>query len=291
MIENKNESVANLFGYVVADREKLNEEQLRRYQSCYCGLCRTIGARHGHLQRAALNYDMTFLVLLLSSLYEPEEQAQSSRCIAHPLQKKSSWSTEASAYAADMNMALAYHNCMDDWHDDKKLKALLLAMLFRSSALRVKEQYPVQWQAICACMDTLKEIEANNLQDPDAGANAFGGLMGALFLWKEDRWSPLLIQMGQSLGRFIYLLDAVQDAESDQKGGSYNPLLSRFRDGRKKEDFLPVLKLMIGECTDAFERLPLIQDVDLMRNILYSGVWCRFFQKENGSGKEAQQHV
>ena len=62
-----------MFGFVVADRSKMTQEQLNRYQSCYCGLCRCIGVRHGNLQRAALNYDMTFLVLLLSSLYEPEE--------------------------------------------------------------------------------------------------------------------------------------------------------------------------------------------------------------------------
>lgn len=46
------------------------------------------------------------------------------------------------------------------------------------------------------------------------------------------------------------------------------------------EDFndsvLNLLLLMIGECTDAFERLPLVENVEILRNILYSGVWVRY---------------
>ena len=139
-------------------------------------------------------------------------------------------------------------------------------------------------------MERLQQIEAQNLQDPDAGANAFGDLMSALFSWKQDRWLPLLQQMGHALGRFIYLMDAVMDLEDDYRTGSYNPLRSRGEQTCQRRSYLPFLKLMIGDCTDAFERLPLIQDVDLMRNILYSGVWCRFFQEERGTGKEAVKH-
>ena len=276
-----------MFGYVVADRSKLTETQLSRYQSCYCGLCRCIGQRHGTLQRAALNYDMTFLILLLGSLYEPQEQADSCRCVVHPLTPHPHWSTDITAYAADLNMALAYYNCMDDWHDDRRAKAYLLASVFRRSARSVETIWPDQCRAIVSCMDTLRQIEAQDLQDPDAGANAFGTLMGTLFVWKQDRWASLLRQMGEALGRFIYLMDAVLDLERDIQRGSYNPLRSRSQSGMKAEDFLPVLKLLIGDCTDAFERLPLLQDLDLLRNILYSGVWSRF---SLCSGKE-EQHV
>lgn len=280
-----------MFGYVVANRDRLTDAQRERYQGCYCGLCHSLGERYGSLQRAALNYDMTFLVLLLSSLYEPEETASSARCSVHPLRSHSFWQTEVTTYAADMNIALAYHNCMDDWHDDKAWKSLLLAGLFRSGAHRVRTGYPTQWNAITCCLDRLKEIEAVDLQDPDAGANAFGDLMGTLFSWRDDRWSPVLRQLGSALGRFIYLMDAVMDLEADLKNGSYNPFRSRAETGLTPEDLRPVLRLLIGECADAFERLPLVQDLDLLRNILYSGVWCRFPKKEKRTGKEVQNHV
>ncbi len=266
-----------MFGYVAVDRAALTDAQMQRYRGCYCGLCRAIGRGYGWAQRAALNYDMTFLVLLLSSLYEPEERTGEGRCAVHPLQRHGFWQTAATDYGAAMNIALAYYSCLDHWQDDKSLSGFLESRLFRPGALAVLDAYPRQGAAVEACLNTLAEIEAANLQEPDLGANAFGGLMGALFLWKEDRWSPLLRQMGQALGRFIYLMDAVLDLPADQKKGRYNPLTRMAAEGRSREDFQPMLTMLIGECTEAFEQLPLVQDVDLLRNILYSGVWTRFY--------------
>lgn len=276
-----------MFGYVAADRGALDDGQLRRYKGCYCGLCRAIGQSYGTLQRAALNYDMTFLILLLSSLYEPEEVSGESRCLVHPVQRHAYWQTAATDYAAAMNVALAYHNCLDNWHDDRSVAGLAEAALFRNSAQKAALGYPRQWAAIENCLERLARIEAENRQGPDAGANTFGELMGELFVWREDRWQPQLRQMGQALGRYIYLLDAVLDLPADRKRKRYNPLLPLAGDGDEKERFKPILEMCMGECTEAFEQLPLVQDADLLRNILYSGVWTRFYWKNGAPDKEA----
>lgn len=279
-----------MFGYVVAERSSLTEEALNRYRECYCGLCRSIGQQFGALQRAALNYDMTFLILLLSSLYEPEEQQHSCFCIMHPRKPCTSWQSEITQYAAAMNVALAYHNCMDDWHDDRKLNARLLAGLFRTGASVAQNQYPRQWQAMEQCMVRLSEIEAADLQEPDQGSAAFGDLMAELFVWKEDRWSPLLRQMGSCLGRYIYLLDALLDLPEDVSSNSYNPFRDRYQKGLNKTDYLPVLKMLMGECTNAMEQLPLVQDLALLRNILYAGVWTGYYRSNKQADKE-EKHV
>ena len=278
-----------MFGYVVADLSAMTQEQQQRYQGCYCGLCRTIGMQFGSLQRMALNYDMTFLVLLLSSLYEPEEQTGSNRCMVYPVRPRVHWSTDATEYAAAMNMALAYHNCMDNWHDDRSLTGLAEARLFRTGAEKAAGLYPRQWSAIEQCLKALSRIEAENDLSPDSGANAFGELMGEIFVWKQDRWEPQLRQMGQALGRFIYLMDAVMDLPSDLKKDSYNPLKSICQN-RTPEDFRPILSLHLGECTEAFEQLPLVQDTALLRNILYSGVWAKFNLQIRKSARR-QKHV
>lgn len=281
------ESEKTMFGYVTADRTRLTQDQLYRYQACYCGLCSCIGAQYGNVPRLALNYDMAFLVLLQASLYEPEETTVLRRCAAHPLHPRTRMTSDATSYAAAMNMALAYHKCLDDWNDDRKLSALALSGVLRRSAEQVKDLYPRQWQAITTCMQTLKQLEQDNCQEPDDGANAFGTLMAELFVWKEDRWSGLLRQMGAALGRFIYLTDAVLDLPDDIRRDRYNPLSSRYQEDCI-EAYLPVLKLLLGECTEAFERLPLLQDLDLLRNILYSGVWTCL--RASKSGKE-EHHV
>ena len=107
-----------MFGYVIANLEGLTQAQKDRYKGCYCGLCRVLKQQHGFSGRMTLTYDMTFLVLLLSALYEADEERGMEICPAHPLRKHFYWQTRYTAYAADMNVVLAYNNCRDDWQDD-----------------------------------------------------------------------------------------------------------------------------------------------------------------------------
>ena len=104
-----------MFGYVIANLEGLTQAQKDRYKGCYCGLCRVLKQRHGFSGRLTLTYDMTFLVLLLSALYEADEERGMEICPAHPLRKHFYWQTRYTEYAADMNVVLAYNNCRDDW--------------------------------------------------------------------------------------------------------------------------------------------------------------------------------
>ena len=103
-----------MFGYVVANKAGLSEQQLARYRAFYCGLCRALRTRFGQLGRMTLTYDMTFLVMLLSSLYEPETHTGANRCVPHPKTPQHWLQNEFTEYAADLNLALAYHNLLDD---------------------------------------------------------------------------------------------------------------------------------------------------------------------------------
>ncbi len=111
--------------------------------------------------------------------------------------------------------------------------------------------------------------------------------MAGLFAPQGGYWQPTLERMGDWLGRFIYVMDAVLDEEADQKKGRYNPV-SAFREKNGGFEPLPVLEMLIGECTMAFETLPLEQDLDLLRNILYSGVWTQWVNRQK---KKAQQEA
>jgi len=121
-----------MFGYLIAAADVLEENQKQRYKACYCGLCRSLEKCYGQAARLTLNYDVSFLVLLLSSLYEPEESRDSRRCLRHPLEAQHFVTSEISDYAAGMNVALAYLKCLDNWHDDKKLSALTEAKLLEN---------------------------------------------------------------------------------------------------------------------------------------------------------------
>jgi len=38
----------------------------------------------------------------------------------------------------------------------------------------------------------------------------------------------------------------------------------------------PMLTMLLGEASRAFEILPLVQDDHLLKNILYSGIWLKY---------------
>lgn len=280
-----------MFGYITADASQLNEEQCQRYGGCYCGLCRALQRRHGLLGRLTLTYDMTFLVLVLSSMYEPEEHAGMGRCPVHPLKKRSDWATEFTDYAADLNLLLAWWNCLDDWEDERKVSRLLLYKLLAKRCRKLEQRYPRQSKAIRDNLARLHRYEDGPEQSADRAADCFGDLMGELFVVKEDDyWAPTLRQMGQGMGRFIYILDACIDAEEDGKHGRANPLLALGGGERTREGDYALLTMLLGDAAAAFERLPMVQDVTLMRNILYAGVWQKynqaFYRRDQHSGKE-----
>ena len=275
-----------MFGYVLANRASLDEAQRKRYRGVYCGLCAEIGHTYGKLQRLALSYDVAFLVLLLSSLYEPQEALEEHRCILHPFQPQLQCRSAVTAYGAAMNVALAYYQCLDDWRDEKKLLSRAEAAVLKSGMEAVTAAYPRQVEAIEGGLADLAALEEADVQEPDQGAAAFGGILAELFVLYDDRWQEHLRTIGGALGRYIYLLDAALDLPEDLQAGRYNPFRTRAQAGFTKEALKPVLQMLLGEATEAFEALPLVEDVALMRNILYAGVWLKYEQEQPRKGKE-----
>ncbi len=273
-----------MFGFVTANIAELTKEQKARYNAVYCGICRQIRDRSSQGARLGLSYDMAFLALLLSSLYEPEETGGDRACALHPIRPKAWVDNAYIRYAADMNVALAYYNALDDWQDEKKPTARFQANLFGKYYADIAQNYPRQCQAIEDCIRELSQLEKEDCANADQVANCFGALMAEIFVYQEDLWAPTLRQMGLALGRFVYLADAAADYKRDKRKHKYNPYLAMGtgEDWSRWEDYLV---LAMGRCTEEFEKLPLVQDKALLDNILYSGVWCSFRRKK----KEGQE--
>ena len=225
-----------------------------------------------------LSYDMTFLALLLSSLYEPETVSGYRRCVAHPVEKHLYRQNEFTDYAADMNLLLSYEKCLDDWIDEHKTKKRLMAALLKNKNQQVYEKYPEKFDKICACMERIHELEKAESRNIDEVSGAFGEIMAEIFAYRQDEWEETLRRMGFFFGKFIYLMDAYEDIEEDLEKGTYNPM----KDLYGQEDFEKrageVLLMMMAECSKAYERLPIVENTQILRNILYSGVWSRYDQ-------------
>ena len=171
-----------MFGFVMANGSELDKDQRKRYGAAYCGICRRIRDTASNTARLGLSYDMTFLALLLMSLYEPEETSGPNACCLHPISKRPWVDNAYVAYAADMNVLLAYYNCSDDYNDEGKLIAKMMANVYEKRLHTLQKQYPRQTQAVEQCLQRLHRLEQENCANPDEPANCFGDLMAELLV-------------------------------------------------------------------------------------------------------------
>ncbi len=268
-----------MFGYVAAHKPELRMREFYKYKAYYCGLCKMLRERYGFLGQVTLTYDMTFLVILLTSLYESETKQEEHRCIVHPAKKQKMLYNEITEYAADMNIVLMYYKLLDDWEDEKSKVGYLGHRAYRRAFRELKNQYPEKCEVIRKSLEALHECEARKEENVDLVSRCFGELMGELFVFKKDVWEETLRELGFYLGKFIYLLDAYDDIEKDIEKNNYNALISLS----KREDFdekcEEMLNFVLAECSHRFEKLPCVEDVEILRNILYAGVWDKFNQK------------
>ena len=221
-----------MFGYVRPLLGQLPNEEKKHYQAAYCGLCRSIGRRYGLLPRLFLNYDFTFLAMLLA---EPEEKPElrCCRCMACPLKKRVSWEGDAGLdCAADESVILTYWKLLDSVRDNgfwkglpARIAALLLLIAYRKAARR----RPVFDHTVRQCLKDLQMLEKENSASLDRTADTFARILQAAV---PEIGSPprirALRQLLYHVGRWIYLVDAWDDLDADQAKQDYNPILTRY---------------------------------------------------------------
>lgn len=264
-----------MFGYVTINKPELKIRDFEKYHAYYCGLCHTLKKRYGRKGQITLTYDMTFLVMLLTSLYEMNTETEKHSCIVHPVKKHLMLSNEITEYAADMNVALSYHHFLDDWADERKVSGVVGSKVYAKSYKKIAARYERQCQAIEENLKLLAQYEKENITDVDTISRPFGNLMSELMVYQEDAFAKRLRNIGFYLGKFIYLMDAYMDREQDAKKGCFNPYFNVDEEECQKQ-----MTAMIAEATKEFEKLPLDWDVCILRNILYEGVWSKYERKK-----------
>lgn len=277
-----------MFGYIAINKAEMKFRDFDIYHAYYCGLCKDLKERYGRSGQITLSYDMTFLIILLSGLYEPPAEDSIRNCVAHPFQKHAVRINEITQYAADMNIVLSYYKCLDDWTDEHKKKAWINSRLLHSKVKRIEKTYPEKVKFIRDTLARISACEKKNERDLDKMAGLFGEIMAEIFVWKQDIWKESLHRMGFFLGKFIYLMDAYEDIEKDAVSGNYNPFMTIKDHENFDSECQNMLMMQMAECCRAFERLPIVQDAGILRNILYSGVWAKFasvYNKRNKAGE------
>ena len=270
-----------MFGYVNIYKEELKIKDYLTFRSYYCGLCHALGKNCSQSSRLGLSYDMTFLAILLSSLSDKDMCIKEKPCIAHPLSKRKYVIDDISVdYAANASALLYYSKMIDDWHDDRSMKALAGIIIYRRSYKKASKKYPELAKSIKQHLDELSALEAQNARDIDLTADCFAKITQELF-------SPSFIGdnrraagwLGYNIGRWIYIIDAFNDLESDIKKNNYNPL-HPAEDTEDFDTYYQNLALRLAEtltftlenAVSGYNLLKVYKNKDILENILYPGL-------------------
>ncbi len=273
----------------MVNQDELKLKDFKRYRSFYCGLCRTLEKRYGITGKIALTYDMTFADILLNAYMELPLRSERHRCMIHPVRKQDMLFNEITDYCADMTLLLTYYKMLDDVNDDGSMTGRLFVMKEKKKFEKTADMYPRQAKVFEDSMRELAQTEERRDYDLDTVAGHTGNMLAELLVYKESDWSDELRRLGFYLGKFIYLLDAFEDLEKDLKKGAYNP----WQPSKDRKDFEALventLMMMISECAKSFERIPIVQDVDILRNIIYSGVWQKYEEVKRKRQKKSEE--
>lgn len=219
-----------MFGYVRPFQPELKCKEFDLYRATYCGLCRCMRRRYGLVAPMLLNFDFTFLALLL---WEPEDRFTPcrGRCHANPLVKKPMCpDSEALDMAADESIVLSWWKLRDSISDEnfwKGLSVRALSLLLRHAYQKAARRRPGFDETVRGCLEELSKLEGEGCPSLDRTADTFARLLQSAAPQEGER-GRVLSQLLYHLGRWIYLADAWDDLEEDKLAGRYNPVAARY---------------------------------------------------------------
>lgn len=267
-----------MFGYAIANQDKLSRDSYEKYRAVYCGLCRRLGELHRGIDKLTLTYDLVLLILTLSSVTNTPFEEAETRCAPHPFRPHAYMTNAYTDYAADMSVVLAYYKFLDDKNDDGGFANAIKTAVFRKEALAVNSEHPEVCQEIRRRLQELSDAERRGERNPDVPAGIFGALLGAIFAGAQAGPKTALYDFGTRLGKVIYLMDASVDLQTDLRKERYNPLIRTDFSSCEK-----LLELLLADCMEACNALPIGSDRDILENILLSGIWTSYErQKKEG---------
>ncbi len=266
-----------MFGYIKADKSELKMKEYEAYKAVYCTLCKKLGKSYGILSRFTLSYDFTFLAMLNMSLKDGCPTYERKICAFNPL-KKCNYCKETEDFGMPCAsaMILLYYKILDNISDEKGIKKLgycFLRPVFLGAHKKAIKAYPQIEEWVKEYINIQTKLEKENCDSLDAAADPSALMLSKLFTLCSDdeKQKRVLERLGYCLGRYIYILDAINDLPKDIKSGSYNV----FKNLDKNEAFDKAkaqLYFCISEAAKAFELLEIKKYETILGNIIYLGL-------------------
>lgn len=277
-------------GFVRAYKPEMKIKHYEEYRGVYCSLCRALGKRYGLIARLILSYDFTFFALLLMCTDEKRVCFEQKRCPFNP-SKKCNFCKKSTAleYAADVAILTAYYKILDNIEDDGFFGKMLMYMikpLFYFYHKKAARYAPEADGIIAELMKKQKAVEENKTGNIDESASPTAEAMAKIISVKfSDGEKRIFERIGYMLGRWVYITDAFYDREKDRKKGNYNP----FNINEKSEkEIKAMLNITVGEMISAYELLNVRQFDEVIRNVLFEGL---YHIAQNGGERKYEKSI
>jgi hypothetical protein len=273
-----------MFGYIRTYVPELKVREHECYRALYCGLCREMGRCTGCLSRLTLSYDFVFLTLVRMAVTGEKPTFSPRRCVVHPLKKHPMMNgNEALIHSARCAAILNYWKLCDDRADErgfKRHRAMLIQPFMAIGRRRARRVYGQLEAQIASHLAQLSALERDNTDSADLPANAFGALLRDICAYGlEGTQAKLAAAIGYHTGRWIYLIDALDDRAADAERGSYNPLNLMYGTSaltaEQTETFSAHLTEELMEIESALDLTDgdaFPEGMALLRNMLYLGM-------------------
>ncbi|MBU3196126.1 DUF5685 family protein [Clostridium algidicarnis] len=275
-----------MFGYVTPCKMELKIKDYEIFKAYYCGVCKSIKSNYGNIPRISLNYDMTFLAILIDAFLDEPLELNPECCPVHPLKKRLSVRNNSSVdYASKLNITLTHYKFLDDLNDEKAFKYKILYSIsnlyIKKNPLYLKDVENQIKTSLEKLSNQEKDIAENNI---DSISDTFADLTGILltsYNFKDKSFIEDLYWLGYNLGKWIYLIDAIDDLKDDMKNNKFNPINHCFNENNLEFlEFYSLIKDRVefilvycaSQCLDIFYKLPIKKNKDLIENILKYGL-------------------
>lgn len=282
-----------MFGYVIPDKMNMFVKDFVLFRAYYCGICKALSKGGGTLSRFCTNYDTAFLNALVHSLNKTEVKIKPQTCILSPLKKKAMLEVdELTKRVADVSVLLVYNNLKDDVVDGKKLRALPKAAL-SIRAKRAKRKEPQIAKCIEESYQKLRVLEKDNCSSPDEACEPFAKLLEEVTAVLSPTISDKARRFAYNLGKLVYLMDALDDVEKDNKKKCYNPLTAAFGECQEKTEFIEknkeALRFLFDMCynqiVDDYNNMDIEVSEGVLSNTVYLGLKMQIDKLFKGENK------
>lgn len=268
-----------MFGYLKPDSPYLYLKDDVLYKSLYCGVCKSIGEVCGQTARFSLSYDMAFMSAISHNILGVDVTVNKERCIAHQIKKRPiAKPDEISKTLGAVNVILAYYKLKDDLLDEKK--GGIKTSFIKSGYNKAKKLYPEIDKIVKNGYSLLLLYEKQNLDSVDVVCDPFSKMLEEIstFVFK-DKATDYTRGLFYAIGKWVYLIDALDDYDKDIKRKNFNVLKNCYnKDSFKelinchKEDICFIFNSIFAQILDNYKNIPMKYNTELVTNILTRGI-------------------